>query len=112
MNIKQKVFITGQNVRLKEGYRVVNGIVALEIMEVVSYQTKRNETQIHDEFMLFEKGLRPNEVDKIDSTRKALQEGNLNSLEDDLLTCYVWCKRKFLNQEQTALFPESDLVAV
>ena len=112
MNITQKVFITGQDVKLKEGYRVVNGIVPLEMMEVVSYQTKRNETLIHDEFILFEKGLRPNEIDEIDSTRKALQEGNLNSLKDDLLTGYVWCKRKFLNREQTALFPESDLVAV
>ena len=82
MKAKDRAFITGQTVNSKSGFFLINDIKFTEI-EVVSYQTRKNQFIIHD---------------------------GIELSDEDLLTGWVWCKWSLGKKEGTLFRHEEDLL--
>lgn len=97
MKISEKAFKAGDKVALKNHQIFINtspgsSHILRDELEVIFYQTKREEKSVKDELKLL----------------CEIEEKGFSS-DDDLLTGSVWCKHVHAPKESINLYVESDL---
>lgn len=94
MKVKDRAFTTGQRVNSKNGFFLINEVkfkqfIEFEQVEVISYQTVKNQFMVDD-------GLQLSEEDLLS--------------DKDLLTGRLWCKWSLGGKEGVLLRHEDDLL--